>query len=87
MNNWLVALKLIPLVINLIQVAEGVLGKGEGVKKKAFVVDGVTETIKAMPEVSTGGQKETWETINEAMPTIKNLIDILVGFMFPHTED
>jgi len=86
MNSWLIALQLWPLLIKGIVLAEKLLGKGEGVKKKAFVVDGIEQTIKGMSEISTGGQKETWEIINNAMPAIKSLIDILVGLFFPKEE-
>jgi len=82
--NWLIALQLIPLITNLIKIAEQILGPGTGVKKKAFVVDGVEQIIKTMPSVSTGGQKETWEVVNAAMESIKNLIDVLARFFFPH---
>jgi len=84
--NWIMLLQLLPLITNLIKIAESVLGDGTGVKKKAFVVDGVTQVIKAMPSVSTGGQKESWEAINNAMPLIKSLIDILAGLFFPKEE-
>ena len=85
--KWLALLQLLPLITNLIKIAESVLGSGTGVKKKAFVVDGVTQVVKAMPDVSTGGQRETWEAINFAMPAIKGLIDVLAGIFFPHKED
>lgn len=81
--NWLIVLQLIPLLINLMKIAEKVLGDGSGVRKKAFVVEGITQTIKAMPTVSTGGQKKTWEAINTAMPFIETLIDVLAGIFFP----
>lgn len=82
--QWLVLLQLLPLVTNLIKIAENVLGDGTGVKKKAFVVDGVTQVIQAMPGVSTGGQKETWDALNSAIEPLKGLIDVLAGLFFPH---
>jgi len=84
--KWIALLKLLPLITNLIKIAESVLGSGTGVKKKAFVVDGITQVMKAMPDVSTGGQKETWVAINAAMEPIKSLIDILAGVFFPNEE-
>ena len=81
--NWIILLQLLPLIINLIKIAESVLGDGTGAKKKIFVVDGVIQIMKAMPGVSTGGQKESWEAVNNAMPVIKNLIDVLAGLFFP----
>lgn len=84
--KFITLLKLLPLVTSLIQIAETVLGQGTGVKKKAFVVDGITQVIKTLPDVSTGGQKESWVAINFAMPAIKSLIDVLAGIFFPHEE-
>lgn len=85
--KWLALLQLLPLITNLIKIAESVLGGGAGTEKKAFVVDGITQVMKAMPGVSTGGQKETWEAIGGAMGPIKSLIDVLVGIFFPHKEE
>ena len=84
--NWLFALRFIPLLISLIETAEKLLGAGTGVKKKEFVKDGVTQVIKAMPDLSTGGQKETWEKINEFLVPISGLIDAIAGLLFPHKE-
>lgn len=84
--NWLLALQLIPLTISLVKTAEELLGDGEGVKKKEFVKDGITQVIKAMPLVSTGGQKETWEMINNFLVPISGLIDAIAGLLFPSTK-
>lgn len=85
--KWVALLQLLPLITNLIRIAEGVLGDGTGVKKKAFVVDGVEQVMKAMLGVSTGGQKEIWEAVNSVMPSIKGLVDVLAGLFFPHKEN
>jgi hypothetical protein len=85
--NWLIALQLIPLIINLVKTAEGLLGPGTGTQKKAFVVDGITQVINAMVEFSTGGQKKTWEAINTFIVPIKALIDVIAGLFFPHEEE
>ena len=82
--NWTVLLQLLPLIISLIKIAESVLETDIGAKKKAFVVDGITQAIKAMSGVSNNGQKETWAAINTTIPLIEDLIDILVGLFFPH---
>lgn len=81
--QWLALLQLLPLITNLIKIAENVLGDGTGVKKKAFVVDGIVQVMQAMPGVSTGGQKETWGAIDGTMESIKKLVDILAGLFFP----
>ena len=80
--NWIVLLQLLPLIISLIKIAESILGSGTGTKKKAFVVEGIEQIMKVMPSVSTGAQKESWKAINNAMPEIKNLIDVLAGIFF-----
>lgn len=86
MNKFMFILQLIPLITNLMKIAENLLGNGTGEKKKAFVVEGVTHIIKAMPGVSTGGQKETWTIINKALDPIKNLINIIAGLFFPNKK-
>ena len=83
--NWLFALQLIPLLISLIKTAEELLGPGTGVKKKEFVKDAITQVIKAMPSFSSGGQKETWEMINNFLVPISGLIDAVAGLLFPNT--
>jgi hypothetical protein len=80
--NWIILLQLLPLIISLIKIAESILGDRTGTKKKAFVVDGIEQIMKAMPSVSTGAQKKSWEAINNAMPAIKDLVDVLAGIFF-----
>jgi len=63
--------------------AEKLLGAGAGVKKKAFVKDGVDQTIKAMATISTGGQKETWQTFSLFVDPVSDLIDSLAALLFP----
>ena len=86
MSNWLFALQLIPLIVNLMSIIEKLLGPGTGIQKKEFVKDGVKQVVKEMSKVSTGGQKETWETIDLHMEPISSLIDVLAGLLFPHKE-
>ncbi len=68
-----VALAAVPIVIGLMTKAEEALGDGTGPIKKAAVEAGVLGFADAMKEVSTGGQKETWEQITPEM--ISKLID------------
>lgn len=84
--QWLALLQLIPLLTNLIKTAEVVMGDGTGKKKKAFVVDAVEQVFIAMPNVSTGGQKETWTEVGTVMPAVKGLIDVIAGLFFPHKD-
>ena len=86
MSSWLFALQLIPLIINLMTTIEKLLGSGTGVQKKEFVKDGVKEVVKEMSAVSTGGQKETWETVDLFMGPISRLIDVLASLLFPKDE-
>jgi hypothetical protein len=82
--KWLAALQLIPLITNLVKIAEGMMGAGTGVKKKAFVVDGIEQIINAMEGVSSGGQKETWGALLVIIEPIKALVDSIASLMFPH---
>ena len=85
--NWLLLLRLLPLITSLMEIAEKVLdGRGEGTKKKAFVKDGLQQTIKTMSEISTGGQKETWQNLDLFWSPISRLIDILAELLFPNKE-
>lgn len=86
MNSWIFALQLIPLIINLMTTIEKLLGPGTGVQKKEFVKDGVKLVVKEMSAVSTGGQKETWKTIDLFMTPISRLIDVLAALLFPKNE-
>jgi len=84
--DWLFALRFIKLLISLIKTAEKLLGAGTGVKKKEFVKDGITQVIKSMPGLSAGGQKETWQRINEFLVPISDLIDAIAELLFPSTK-
>lgn len=86
MNNWLFALQLIPLIINLMTCIEKLLGPRTGIQKKEFVKDSVKLVVKEMAAVSTGGQKETWKTIDLFMEPISGLIDVLARLLFPNEE-
>ena len=48
---------------DLISSAEKAIGDGNGPIKKQYVMEGAEKLVEAMKEVSTGGQKETWEDI------------------------
>lgn len=86
MNSLLLALQLIPLIINLMTTIEKLLGPGTGVQKKEFVKDGVKLVVKEMSAVSTGEQKETWKTIDLLMSPISGLIDVFAKLLFPNEE-
>jgi hypothetical protein len=68
-----VALSLAPVAVSLMTAAEDALGDGTGPLKKAAVTSGLVAFAGAMKEVSTGGQKETWNVITDE--SISTLID------------
>ena len=69
------AMAVIPLVIGLMGQAEEALGDGTGPVKKAAVEAGAVAFVEGMQTVSTGGQKETWESITPE--TVSVLIDTI----------
>ena len=81
--NWLmIVLKALPTVISLIGLAEKVIvkeGTKTGTEKKVFVKEGTKAIVNVMEDVSTGGQKETWEQIDSI---IDPFIDIACKLMF-----
>ena len=74
-------LQLAMMAIGLIQIAEKVFDKkGQGETKKAFVKGAANAIVDSMGVVSTGGQKETWATIDIMMDPF---IDLACRFLFP----
>lgn len=71
-------LSMAAMIVKLIGIAEevykGISGKGS--VKKASVVAATKEIVSDMVTVSTGGQKETWESIS---PLVDTFIDAAVG--------
>ena len=69
------------LLPSAIKCAEAIWGKipKSGEQKKAEVKSGLASFAKTMANVSTGGQKETWEAIDALMPAIDNAIDVTVS--------
>lgn len=60
-----------PLVVGMMDGVEVILGDGTGEIKKAAVVAGTTAAVKVMQEMSTGGQKETFNKIDlNAIPIL-----------------
>jgi hypothetical protein len=71
-------LSLIPLVLKLIGYVEDMFGsaEGNGTVKKSTVMGATQVIVDGMSKVSTGGQKETWETLG---PVVGKTIDAAVG--------
>ena len=69
---------LLPLIVwavpKLVSLAEGIFSwkKKSGADKKEFVTYTLKNIVGSMQEVSTGGQKETWDNL---APAISMLID------------
>ena len=56
-------LQLIPVTLQLMQVAETLGGPGTGPQKREAVKQGIKTIAAGMTAVSEGGQKDTWEGI------------------------
>ena len=74
---------LLPMVIRVMNTVEQVLGAGTGTQKKEIVMGAAQYFLEGMTEVSTGGQKETWEGLAGPMSM---LIDALAAILFPNKE-
>lgn len=71
-------LTLIPLVVKLVGYIEDLFGsaKGTGTVKKSTVMGATQAIVDGMVQVSTGGQKETWESL---APVASKVIDTAVA--------
>ena len=79
-----VALKLTPLLIDLVHVAEKAFSTPHsGEQKKNFVHQAAKDIITGGEDVTTGGAKETWQTVDKFAP---DLIDAIAGFFFGHKD-
>lgn len=84
MKEFELFLKLMPIIIELMKMAEKVFAKEKsGVEKKEAVINGVNAIYGMAEGMSTGGQKETLTTVK---PLVSPTIDVLAGFMFPKVE-
>jgi hypothetical protein len=70
------------------KIAEEIFGDGTGAFKKEWVLNSVSEAIKALQSISTGGQKDTWDLVGDSWEvlhsSVGNAIDLLAGVFFPH---
>lgn len=77
----------IPATIGLMTAAEEALGDGTGPIKKEAVVAGMGAFTSVMQNVSTGGQKETWDKVTpevisisiDTLSTVANNIAVELG--------
>ena len=80
--NWLaLAIQLLPTIMKLAVIAEKAFdGKPDsGPEKKAMVMEGAKAIVGGISDVSTGGQKETWDQIEAP---VSKIIDSAVEIAF-----
>lgn len=83
--NWLLlAVKLIPTILQLMGLAERVFADkpGSGAEKKALVMDATKALAEGADAIFTGGAGETWARIKEPVSTI---VDAASTIAFPKT--
>lgn len=67
----------LPLILNLVTFVEKLFDEsGQGEVKKSTVVGAAKAVVDGFSSVSTGGQKETWESL---APFVDKAIDVAVG--------
>lgn len=71
-----IAGKILAALPGLIDSAENAFGDGTGPIKKQYVMEGAEKIVATMSDLSTGGQKETWEQI---APLTSTIIDGIVA--------
>ena len=81
MSYLMLALRLLPSVIGLMGIAERAYKNKpkSGPEKKEFVKEAAGAIVDGVSEVSTGGQKETWDEIDNILDPF---IDIAARIMF-----
>jgi hypothetical protein len=71
------AVAAVPATVTMMKAAEEALGDGTGLLKKAAVTKGAVAFVEGMQEVSTGGQKETWERVTPE--AVGATVDVIAG--------
>ena len=71
----------LPFVTQMMHLAEEAYHNKpkSGEEKKALVMEATKVVTEGMTKLSTGGQKDTWETISEP---ISKFVDAACGFLF-----
>lgn len=73
--------QLVPFIFQAVTAAEKYFDKAQsGAEKKAAVKDGVKALYDGAQGVSTGGQKDTLDTLE---PLVDKAIDVAAAFLFP----
>ena len=85
MQYFQLFIKLIPLIIQLMALAEKyITGPKSGAEKKALVIDAIKSTFDGVQGVSTGGQAET---LTAVAPLVDKTIDVAAAMLFPSKSD
>ena len=81
--NWgKIAFNLVPLLVDLVHVAEKAFDEPHsGQNKKAFVTQAGKDILKGALDATTGGAHDTWEVIDKVAP---DLIDVAAKAIYPH---
>ena len=76
--EWLtLAVTLMPFVVKMVGFVEQIFGAGTGEVKKQAVLGATQAVFEGMQQVSTGGQKETWDKLQEPVgKLIDGIVDI-----------
>ena len=84
MKFFAILIKLIPFLFSMVRAAEIVIDKEKsGVEKKAAVKEGVTAMFDGAKDVSTGGQKETFEVVDPLFDAIIDKgVDLAATMLF-----
>lgn len=84
MQYFMIFMKLVPFIFSLVKAAETAFSKEKvGPEKKAAVKTGITAVFDGANEVSTGGQKETFESIKPLFDSvIDKAIDLAAMLLF-----
>lgn len=68
--------KVLTSVPSLIASAENAFGDGTGEIKKQYVMEGAEKIVATLTDISTGGQKETWQSI---APFTDGIVEAIVA--------
>lgn len=84
--EWLlIALQFLPTIVDLAE--KLFVEKGTGTEKKKFVLDALPVIAKGIENVSTGGQKETWQVITNNIDSIGKAVDTTASILFPNDDN
>lgn len=80
MQYFQLFIKLVPFIFQAVVAAEQYFkDAGSGAEKKAAVKEGVAALYAGAKDISTGGQRETLETLD---PLVDKAIDVAATFLF-----